>query len=536
MDSPIMASFGQAHVYYKNAIVYPQSQPQQQQPQSHQQQPMGMYAMAPSNGAYTQPPTLYSNGPSVLTPTGSPGPVSALKPAMLLDTDMDSYFPATPPLSTSGSTVGSPYNFEALQTPMNPMFSGMGDHDMAKDSLEATETSVLDLSSCGSPPMTPMYLQSQIGKAPSLTDSFSSCPSLSPSPAPYARSTSSEQDVDFCDPRHLTVAGGSVDSTLAPEASLDEEARILHPKPEPAAVHAPSFEFKVELPDDLPSFTDLSDLESEEDFVNSLVNLDDTDAADITRPRACTGSSVVSLGHCSFIGDEDLTFDGSDAFQFSIPSPPSTVAAEDSHRTKRTKKSHKQSSATVPSINMASAGTEKSAEPAQQEEPAQHHQADADATESNHSSGSEEGNAPAPTNRRGRKQSLTEDPSKTFVCELCNRRFRRQEHLKRHYRSLHTQDKPFECGDCGKKFSRSDNLAQHARTHGSGAIVMNILNGETGEHVPHVYPQDSMPGSAPANDESYQQFGKVLFQMAAEVPGSSSEDSADEGKKRKRSD
>jgi C2H2 transcription facotor len=83
------------------------------------------------------------------------------------------------------------------------------------------------------------------------------------------------------------------------------------------------------------------------------------------------------------------------------------------------------------------------------------------------------------TSRRGRKQSLTEDPSKTFVCTLCSRRFRRQEHLKRHYRSLHTQDKPFECNECGKKFSRSDNLAQHARTHGSGAIVMGVLeNGE----------------------------------------------------------
>ncbi|RMD44305.1 hypothetical protein DV735_g913, partial [Chaetothyriales sp. CBS 134920] len=92
------------------------------------------------------------------------------------------------------------------------------------------------------------------------------------------------------------------------------------------------------------------------------------------------------------------------------------------------------------------------------------------------------------TNRRGRKQSLTEDPSKTFVCTLCSRRFRRQEHLKRHYRSLHTQDKPFECNECGKKFSRSDNLAQHSRTHGSGAIVMGIL--EKGEMQPAPYEED----------------------------------------------
>lgn len=91
-----------------------------------------------------------------------------------------------------------------------------------------------------------------------------------------------------------------------------------------------------------------------------------------------------------------------------------------------------------------------------------------------------------PTNRRGRKQSLTEDPSKTFVCTLCSRRFRRQEHLKRHYRSLHTHDKPFECNECGKKFSRSDNLAQHARTHGSGAIVMGVLeNGGLAPQQPY---------------------------------------------------
>jgi 5-methylcytosine-specific restriction endonuclease McrA len=86
--------------------------------------------------------------------------------------------------------------------------------------------------------------------------------------------------------------------------------------------------------------------------------------------------------------------------------------------------------------------------------------------------------APAPVVRRGRKQSLTEDPSKTFVCHLCSRRFRRQEHLKRHFRSLHTKDKPFSCGECGKKFSRSDNLSQHARTHGSTTIHMALIDGE----------------------------------------------------------
>ena len=132
------------------------------------------------------------------------------------------------------------------------------------------------------------------------------------------------------------------------------------------------------------------------------------------------------------------------------------------------------------------------------------------------------------TSRRGRKQSLTEDPSKTFVCTLCSRRFRRQEHLKRHYRSLHTHDKPFECNECGKKFSRSDNLAQHARTHGSGAIVMGVL--ENGEIQTSQYDEE---------------MGHVLYEAAQRAAlassssssgseGSSSSDSKRAMKKRKR--
>lgn len=104
---------------------------------------------------------------------------------------------------------------------------------------------------------------------------------------------------------------------------------------------------------------------------------------------------------------------------------------------------------------------------------------------------SESSSAQAPVSRRGRKQSLTDDPSKTFVCTLCSRRFRRQEHLKRHYRSLHTQDKPFECHECGKKFSRSDNLAQHARTHGNGAVVMGILDPSEVSPAGQMYEEDA---------------------------------------------
>jgi 5-methylcytosine-specific restriction endonuclease McrA len=262
------------------------------------------------------------------------------------------------------------------------------------------------------------------------------------------------------------------------------------------------------------------------------VNIGEHAPSDVGRPRACTGSSVVSLGHGSFIGDEDLTFD--DAFQFpSMPSPPSTTYAcsNDGHQDKRQKRSsaHEEHAAT-----MAAATTE--AEAASPKEMV--NSASPVSSESQVSSGSEGPGTPlpAPVNRRGRKQSLTEDPSKTFVCDLCNRRFRRQEHLKRHYRSLHTQEKPFECNECGKKFSRSDNLAQHARTHAGGAIVMNLI--EEGE-VPS-FDASGMMG-APGSDD-YTNYGKVLFQIASEVPGSSSselssEETSDQGKKkRKRSD
>lgn len=135
----------------------------------------------------------------------------------------------------------------------------------------------------------------------------------------------------------------------------------------------------------------------------------------------------------------------------------------------------------------------------------------------------------APANRRGRKQSLTEDPSKTFVCTLCSRRFRRQEHLKRHYRSLHTQDKPFECNECGKKFSRSDNLAQHARTHGSGAIVMGVL--ENGELPPH-QPYDEEMGHALY--EAAQRAALATSSSSSGSEGSSSGESKRALKKRKR--
>lgn len=121
----------------------------------HALPPTPMYSR-PNSSSCSQPPTLYSNGPAVMTPTG-PVPTTAQRPVIMLDTDFtdNSYFPSTPPLSTSGSAVGSPKLCDALQTPMNPMFSGLDGLTACKDGLESAENLVLDWSSCASPPMSP---------------------------------------------------------------------------------------------------------------------------------------------------------------------------------------------------------------------------------------------------------------------------------------------------------------------------------------------------------------------------------------------
>lgn len=511
------------------------------------QQKLGMYqVVAPASPVYSrpgsscsQPPILFSNGPAVLTPTGSPPPTS-YKPTIMLKTEFSDnpYFPSTPPLSTSGSAVGSPKSFDVLQTPLNPMFSGLDGCVNSKSGYESIESSILDWASCGSPPMTPVFIHSQPPRVPSLsstTSDFSniSCPSLSPSPAPYARSVSSENDVDFCDPRNLTVSAAA-NSTLSSEFSLnglgeDETSYSEQGSIDTSAFSQPVFDFSPAIASGLPAFEELSDFESEDDL-SSLVQ-----SGEVSRPRACTGSSVVSLGHGSFIGDEDFGFDDSDSFSFSaLPSPPASIeAVEEGHKDKRQKKNNdKDNQAIQPIMHTAAAAADnQSAEIDERSE-----EASPAPSDSNSSAGDDTPSAPAPapTTRRGRKQSLTEDPSKTFVCDLCNRRFRRQEHLKRHYRSLHTQEKPFECHSCGKKFSRSDNLAQHARTHDSSAMAMDLIS--VAEHS-----ATDAGMIRPLSVDEYANYGKVLFQISSEVPGSGSDQSSEEGsdngkKKRKRSD
>ena len=148
-------------------------------------------------------------------------------------------------------------------------------------------------------------------------------------------------------------------------------------------------------PRNLLTFSNISDLDSEDEFVNNLINF------------PSEGESEQFAVAC-------------------LPSPPAS-ASEDEKKSRIDSRSRK---FTAPMNVSARASAQRSR-----------------------------------VKRRGRKPSFTEDPSKTFVCNLCNHRFRRQEHLKRHHLSLHTQEKPFECHKCRKTFSRNDNLSQHALTH-----------------------------------------------------------------------
>nr|CAH7712292.1 unnamed protein product [Callosobruchus chinensis] len=51
-----------------------------------------------------------------------------------------------------------------------------------------------------------------------------------------------------------------------------------------------------------------------------------------------------------------------------------------------------------------------------------------------------------------------------YICEQCNKAFMRKEHLVRHS-TLHSGQKNYTCNICEKSFSRNDNLLKHKKTH-----------------------------------------------------------------------
>ncbi len=385
--------------------------------------------------------------------------------------------------------------------------------------------------------------------------SINSCPSLSPSPSPIPHSAISE---NFCDPRnlHIESANSSFSSVTTDCPVLptlcsgdDEEHKFLlgcdpiYVKPE--SQFSKSFDvLGASTLGGLPSFDTFSDLDSENEFV--------TDLAKYSSPESTAyfGNKRQRLDLISFDEDEFLSEDSFEDFDdleylssVGLPSVPEAgvtcfVAEDMPNKMKATKKRviskkpskrptavFKAEEGDSDSNNQNQSNAANSPPPQTSESQQNSAPSESQGASSDGRTASSTANTPVasfqPVNRRGRKQSLTEDPSKTFVCTLCSRRFRRQEHLKRHYRSLHTHDKPFECADCGKKFSRSDNLSQHARTHGNGAIVLGVL--EDGELPPtrNLNNLDTTDTSA---------LGTLLFEAAqAAAADTSSSSSLSEG-------
>lgn len=69
------------------------------------------------------------------------------------------YYPATPPLSASGSVISSPSTCDVLPTPMNATFFGLEKFEGVKAGCEGEVQSENlagdEWARCGSPPMTP---------------------------------------------------------------------------------------------------------------------------------------------------------------------------------------------------------------------------------------------------------------------------------------------------------------------------------------------------------------------------------------------
>ncbi|TRX96196.1 hypothetical protein FHL15_002920 [Xylaria flabelliformis] len=124
-------------------------------------------------------------------------------------------------------------------------------------------------------------------------------------------------------------------------------------------------------------------------------------------PRSATCSTTLSLGNDSFLADDSFDYeDSTSAAVTGLPSPASSFES-DAHKNKKLKKTKEESRKSVPVMNIAATGRRLHLR-----------------------TGAEVEDCAQRSYQSHRKQSLAEDPSKTFVYELCNRQFRRQEHLR----------------------------------------------------------------------------------------------------------
>lgn len=480
------------------------------------------------------------------TPLASPQPLHR-RPTILIDSHAASLHPldtnccpATPALSTSGSSDGSPpSSCGFLPTPVNGPSPSPESLIGVKQGCEVEVLSEIlaggDFQRCQSPPLTPIYVNapSELHRGTthlSLLSTHFTSSIISPSPSPLPRSSISEADSDFCDPRSLSVSS-AVSPPTVPTQSFKAHRSSLHksvlseprifiptefPSPSSLASLEPLLENEVEA--DLHG---LRHFEATDDFSFSSNKRQRTDLA----PLPIDDEAFFSEDSFSESDDEHLAAawlltpsDLESSFCSSEMSAP-VLSQRPMHQLAEYAGDADQQQQSAGEQHHSQSGTEA------QNNTGEAHELDHDHDHGNYDdgygndggmSGSDEPNGPGST-RRGRKQSLTEDPSKTFVCHLCNRRFRRQEHLKRHYRSLHTQDKPFKCLECGKQFSRSDNLSQHQRTHGSGSFPLSVMDSMGNE-----IPMASMTGSESDAERMTQVILSAAERMAAPLSESGS--------------
>lgn len=424
----------------------------------------------------------------------------------LSDSERGMMYPATPPLSISGSSIASPpLTSGMLPSPVYFTENLEGVKEGCERDVKSEILAGENWTRSGTPPMTPVFIHPRSLLASHASDILSnSCPSLSPSPSPIPNSVVSESDFDFCDPRNLVVkepgsGSNQFDVPAVPLSIANENFAFLSSQPTPLKPESQATGHFDTLINGTIDFSNFADLESDAAFVTSLSHATPENVNFV-------GSKRQRLD-LSFSDEDFLSEDSFEDFEgFNM------IAADKLH--KAHKKARMDDSASPADSDVVTPQTDDNNSVSHDD----NSQDSAVQAASNSSPASGATTPQQPVARRGRKQSLTEDPSKQFKCELCNRRFRRQEHLKRHYRSLHTSEKPFECDDCGKKFSRSDNLAQHQRTHGSGAVVMNVIG----------------DGSSPASKLDYDSdnmgaLGAVLFNAALPGAISSSSGSEDNG-------
>ncbi|KAI9668309.1 MAG: hypothetical protein M1821_001129 [Bathelium mastoideum] len=355
------------------------------------------------------------------------------------------YMPGTPTLSTSGSAISSPPSLcEFLPTPVSGVFFDGDSFNGVKEGCEEEVFSEVlaagDWTRAGSPPLSPVF----------------------------------EESANVCDPRTLTVTSQTpiTDIPCLPTLAGDDEEHKLLLKGDPITPQSESQTVSTsDLSCGLPAFEPLFELDLEDESTTHFQSTDNAQFFGAKRQR--TESTFATFTEEEFLSEENRSDFGDDQL-ITYNYETSSSMSEMNLRSRRSTRSSGGDLKVEPQDGLDQESAGQQATSGQQSTTTPGATTTSEGSET--SSSDDATPASGPVSRRGRKQSLTEDPSKTFVCSLCSRRFRRQEHLKRHYRSLHTHEKPFECADCGKKFSRSDNLSQHQRTHGSGSVVMGVLD------------------------------------------------------------